>query len=756
MNKKWMVSTAFASFLAAVGISSTTAHVNASVSANDKDADSDADQEDRSTTGAVKDPTVASVMDAQGAPVTESAAVAPADSAAGSVSHVNNALNSDSVATASSTNDPSQDKVERADSATDGSASADQADSAASSVEQSANLADSSVAAPEKSQTGADSAQSQTQGLASADSAVSEQATGDSSAAQNNADSQASTAQDQTAAQSQNNSDADGSQDPASSDQAQPTNKITMNSAVQAAIAASPETNSPILPTNSGTILERSATSDGSVTQAATTSVQQQFLEMAGPMAQKAAGEYNLYASVMLAQAILESGWGQSDLATDANNLFGIKGDYNGAYVSMPTSEWSADQGWYTIYANFRKYPSFYESFLDNADKLRNGLTWNSEYYSGTWKENTTSYKDATDWLQGRYATAPNYASSLNNIIETYDLTKYDTDSESNPNVSDNNNSANTNEPGVNGTQTAVSDVAVVTNLDNAQIYNDANIQDPSARALGYGTAWKVTSKVVDASGNVFYQVSTDEYVLATDIQLQSEGGTETEPPVKINDTVIVTGDTGAIVYSAANMNSATGKTLPYSSEWKTTAYVTDDEGNTFFYVGTYAYVLASDVVQKSKVSSNNDYLNDVTVSYPDILRIITAPSAKLYDTKHNMLSTSLVNGTDWRTDKKSTHSDGSVWYRVSTDQWVNASDVQVLGSNYVKTVQGTVKINYIPGYGVNVYNSPAANNKFTGTRLADGTTWKVTSKQIVDGQTWYEVPAGWVSGKYCLFTPEN
>ena len=299
-------------------------------------------------------------------------------------------------------------------------------------------------------------------------------------------------------------------------------------------------------------------------------------------------------------------------------------------------------------------------------------------------------------------------------------------------------------------------DVAVVTNLNNATIYNNANINDLSARALGYGTAWKVASKVVDDSGNVFYQVSNSEYVLATDVQLQSEGGTETQPPVKIADTVQVSDVAGATVYSAANMNSATAKVLPYSSEWNTTAYVTDNDNNTFFYVGTNAYVLASDVIQKSKVTTDQSYTADVTVDYPDILRVITSPSAKLYDTKHNLLSTSLTNSTDWRTDKKSTHADGTVWYRVSTNQWVSASDVQVLGSNYVKTVQGTVKINYIPGYGVNVYNSPASNNKFTGTRLADGTTWKVTSKQIVDGQTWYEVPAGWVNGKYCLFTPTN
>lgn len=743
MNKKWVVSTAFASFLAAVGISSTTSHVRATVSANDKDENDDnADQTEVDPSVAVKDPTVASVMDAQGAPVTESipddsetetdsttesgsdVTAASADSASASVQASAEAPETESGQTDSDYYNGFESSEK---SAVNGTSSVDQA-------------ADSAVAT--KDAPSSDKADS-TSAAASNDSSAATQSTNDAPAADSNAETSTDSTQDQTSSNS--------------------TVKTApgFSSEVQAAISASPETNSQVLPTNDGTVLERSATSDGAVTQAATNSQQDEFLAMAGPMAQKAASEYGLYASVMLAQAILESGWGQSDLAVDANNLFGIKGDYNGAYVSMPTSEWSADQGWYKIYANFRKYPSYYESFIDNADKLRNGLTGNSSFYSGTWVENTTSYQDATAWLQGRYATAPNYASALNNIIETYNLTQYDTDSESNPNLNDNNNSSGNNsgsttnpDATVNGTQTTIDDVAVVTNLDNAQIYTNAYLSKPSARALGYGTAWKLASKVVDDSGNVFYQVSTNEYVLATDVQLRSEGGTETEPPVSIDDTLIVTGDTGAIVYGAANTNSATSKILPYSSEWKTTAYVKDNDGNTFFLVGANAYVLASDVVQKSKISESDEYLNDITVDYPDILRIITAPSAKLYDTKHNLLSPSLANGTDWRTDKKSTHSDGSVWYRVSNDQWVSATDVQVLGSNYVKTVKGTVKINYIPGYGVNVYNSPAANNKFTGTRLADGTTWKVTSKQIVDGQTWYEVPAGWVNGKYCLFTP--
>lgn len=230
-----------------------------------------------------------------------------------------------------------------------------------------------------------------------------------------------------------------------------------------------------------------------------TAAQQQAFLAQAVPMAQKAASQYGLYTSVMLAQAILESAWGTSTLATQGYNLFGIKGDYNGAYVTMPTSEWSASQGWYTIYANFRKYPSYYESFADNGNKLRNGVSWNSSYYSGTWKENTSSYKDATAWLQGRYATAPNYVSSLNNLISTYNLTQYDGTPETNGGSQTDNNVISVN----NKNGGFVSLVAFDSNGTASKITN---------RGLANNTPW-YTDQTRSYNGHTYYRVATNEWV---------------------------------------------------------------------------------------------------------------------------------------------------------------------------------------------------------------------------------------------------
>jgi flagellum-specific peptidoglycan hydrolase FlgJ len=245
---------------------------------------------------------------------------------------------------------------------------------------------------------------------------------------------------------------------------------------------------------------------------------QMAWIEEIGPMAQRSASRYNLYASVMMAQAIIESGWGGSSLAMPPNhNLFGIKGSYNGQSVWMNTAEWSPSAGWYYINAAFAKYPSYEQSFDDNGNKLRNGLTWNHAFYQGTWKENCNSYRDSTAWLQGRYATAPNYAQVLNNIIENYGLTKYDSAPTPEPDTN-----AGTEAP-INGDHFEMDDVGIIKNPNGAKMYIQADPNTPSKRTLGANTDWLITGRVVTPEGDLYYQVSTYEYVKASDMQVKSE-----------------------------------------------------------------------------------------------------------------------------------------------------------------------------------------------------------------------------------------
>ena len=151
-----------------------------------------------------------------------------------------------------------------------------------------------------------------------------------------------------------------------------------------------------------------------------------EFIDNISAEASQVADEYNLYASVMIAQAALETGYGKSSLSQPPHhNLFGMKGSYNGQTANFSTQE-DTQNGMVTIRDNFRSYPNYTASLRDYADKLRNGLSWDPNYYSGTWKENTNTYRDATRWLTGRYATDRNYDKKLNRIIEQWDLTRFD------------------------------------------------------------------------------------------------------------------------------------------------------------------------------------------------------------------------------------------------------------------------------------------------------------------------------------------
>lgn len=148
----------------------------------------------------------------------------------------------------------------------------------------------------------------------------------------------------------------------------------------------------------------------------------ERFIALIGEQARKVAADHDVYASVMIAQAILESGSGSSALSqAPYNNLFGIKGSYQGRSVTMPTSEDDGTGSLYGIDASFRAYGSPYESMVDYAE-----LVGESPVYKAARKDTAATPEDAARALQGTYATDTSYAAKLVGLIETYHLTDYD------------------------------------------------------------------------------------------------------------------------------------------------------------------------------------------------------------------------------------------------------------------------------------------------------------------------------------------
>lgn len=161
-------------------------------------------------------------------------------------------------------------------------------------------------------------------------------------------------------------------------------------------------------------------------------SINSNFIKNISKDAQKISTKNGLYASVTLAQASLESGYGTSKLSQEANNYFGIKfkinedeGKYDCYYIESLEYD-SMLKEWITVKSPFIKYSNSKESLVNYAYKFKNGVSWDSKYYNGAWKVNAPTYRNATQALQGKYATDPNYAKKLNSIIDTWRLDQFD------------------------------------------------------------------------------------------------------------------------------------------------------------------------------------------------------------------------------------------------------------------------------------------------------------------------------------------
>ncbi|MEK5070238.1 N-acetylmuramoyl-L-alanine amidase [Sporosarcina sp. FSL K6-1508] len=152
------------------------------------------------------------------------------------------------------------------------------------------------------------------------------------------------------------------------------------------------------------------------------------FIDQLAPYAIKHGRAQGVLPSLIIAQGILESASGTSELALKANNLFGIKSssEWPGDIYTKRTAENKNDGTVYYIDADFRKYPTFEGCVIDLVQKYTHGTgRETSNRYEAVL--NQTDYKKATAAVKASgYATDVNYPEKLNKLIEQYDLMKYD------------------------------------------------------------------------------------------------------------------------------------------------------------------------------------------------------------------------------------------------------------------------------------------------------------------------------------------
>ncbi len=147
----------------------------------------------------------------------------------------------------------------------------------------------------------------------------------------------------------------------------------------------------------------------------------QDFIAAISPAAQASMAATGIPASFTVAEAALESGWGSSQLTLQAMNLFGVKADasWGGPVLEMQTREFLRGQ-WVMVPARWRKYDDWSGSIGDHAAFLRSNPRYSTCF------QQTTGPAFAAAVAAAGYATDPNYAHLITQLIEQHGLAALD------------------------------------------------------------------------------------------------------------------------------------------------------------------------------------------------------------------------------------------------------------------------------------------------------------------------------------------
>ena len=161
-------------------------------------------------------------------------------------------------------------------------------------------------------------------------------------------------------------------------------------------------------------------------TTATTSNVDQKaFINEISSQIKPLAEKHDLYASIMIAQAIVESDWGNNEYAqAPYYNLFGLEGQYQGQSAMLDKKDSGNGQ---TEKKELKKYGSYKEAIQDYIEIIKTtSRDGNENYFSGTWRSNAKDYQAAAAALAGRLNEDQGYVQKLVSTIQEHDLTSYD------------------------------------------------------------------------------------------------------------------------------------------------------------------------------------------------------------------------------------------------------------------------------------------------------------------------------------------
>jgi len=143
------------------------------------------------------------------------------------------------------------------------------------------------------------------------------------------------------------------------------------------------------------------------------------FLSTIASAALESGRQYQIPPSIILAQAALESGWGRSKLARHHHNIFGIKATGTQKSAQFNTLEFG-EKGAHIVQARFRSFGSVQQSISHHGELLSSDHRYASTRVAG---QNWRAFLSA---LAPTYASDPAYAARITQIIERYQLDRWD------------------------------------------------------------------------------------------------------------------------------------------------------------------------------------------------------------------------------------------------------------------------------------------------------------------------------------------
>ena len=236
----------------------------------------------------------------------------------------------------------------------------------------------------------------------------------------------------------------------------------------------------------------------------------------------------------------------------------------------------------------------------------------------------------------------------------------------------------------------------------------------------------------------------------------------------------------GSIAVHRTPIGATTGQTLGANSRWQVTGRQ-QVNGSWWYRVGTNQwidgrslYVTGVSSIPVVNATSNNSSSNNTAQagttsnSGSPIAKVVSGSVAVHRTPNGATTGQTLGTNSSWKVTGKQ-QVNGSWWYRVGTNQWIDGRSVYVTGASSIPVVNSTSNnsssnntssnsnatsgvghINYVPGYGINLWIGYGSDAHWSGRRLPHGTSWKFYKKVTVNGKTWYNLGGNqWIDGAY-------